>query len=127
MNTRATVKQCATCPWRTSCVPERDIPGYDRELAKRLTCTLASGIESAAPAIAGGTMRVMACHYTKVGAEHACAGWLANQLGPGNNLGLRLLVTTGRMPAPEIDGPQHERYEDTLPKAKPRKRRKARR
>ncbi len=58
---------------------------------------------------------VMACHYSKPGEEFACAGWLHNQLGVGNNLGVRMSVMSGRMPMPEVDGEQHERFEDTLP------------
>jgi hypothetical protein len=56
----------------------------------------------------------MACHYSKPGEEFACAGWLANQLGSGNNIGVRLAVAQGHLPVPEIDGEQHERFEDTL-------------
>jgi hypothetical protein len=63
----------------------------------------------------------MACHQSQEGSEAPCAGWIAHQIGPGNNLGLRLRVMTGGMPAPEVDGPQHESFEDTLPKKKRRR------
>lgn len=115
-----TVKQCKSCPWRVGCVPDKDIPnGYSVTLHKALAKTIQSGLGS----LFADERHVMACHYSKPGEEFYCAGWLANQLGPGNNLGVRLAVLQGKMPAPEIDGPQHERFEDTLPK-QGRKRRK---
>jgi hypothetical protein len=76
------------------------------------------------PVINGSAMRMMACHYSKQAAEFPCAGWLANQLGPGNNIGVRLLVASGKLPVPEIDGDQHARYEDTLPCEPPKRARK---
>ena len=107
------LKQCRTCPWRVGCVPERDIPRYDRRLAENLACTIRSGMET----LAGGPRHAMARHHSEPGNERYCAGWLANQLGAGNNFGLRLQVLLGRVPSPEIDGSQHERYEDTLSRA----------
>jgi hypothetical protein len=60
---------------------------------------------------------MMACHETKPGRELPCVGWLVNQVGPGNNLGVRLAVMQGRIDGNvETVGPQHERFEDTLPK-----------
>lgn len=105
-----TVKQCKSCPWKVGCVPERDIPnGYTREAHKRLKATIRSGIES----LRGG-LQIMACHHSKPGEEVPCAGWLANQLGVGNNLGLRLSVMHGRTPIPETEGPQHMTFAATL-------------
>ena len=106
-----TVVQCRSCPWRVACVPDKDIPRYDRELAKGLTRTIQSGIAS----MFQKERHVMACHYSKPGEEFACAGWLHNQIGVGNNLGVRIAVMTGHHPVPVIDGDQHESYEDTLP------------
>lgn len=63
----------------------------------------------------------MACHYSKIGEEFACAGWLYNQLGVGNNIRVRIAVMSGRMPVPEVDGEQHERFKDTLPKKRRRR------
>jgi hypothetical protein len=60
-------------------------------------------------------MRAMACHHSKPGAEFACAGWVHNQLGPGNNIAVRLAVMTGSLPVPVVDGDQHETFDDTLP------------
>lgn len=58
----------------------------------------------------------MACHETPVGKELPCIGWLDNQLGAGNNIGLRLAAIQGDIDVNyEIDGEQHERFEDTLP------------
>jgi hypothetical protein len=104
-----TIKQCKSCPWRVGCEPMRDIPNYDPELARGLKRTIQSGLSSISDCI-----RIMACHYSKPGEELACAGWLHNQLGPGNNLGVRLRVMVGQLPVPEVDGEQHENYEDTL-------------
>lgn len=91
-------------------MPKRDIPNYVPKMHEGLANTIQSGLES----IGCSVRRVMACHYSKPGEEFPCAGWLANQLGPGNNIGLRLSVMAGKMPIPEVDGPQHERFEDTL-------------
>jgi hypothetical protein len=64
----------------------------------------------------------MACHHSPSDAARPCAGWLNNQLGPGNNLGVRLEVMMGELPFPEVDGPQHETFDDTLPKKRRRRR-----
>lgn len=64
-----------------------------------------------------GGGRKMACHETAVGKEAVCVGWLANQLGPGNNLALRMEAMTGRLPDFELRGEQHARFEDTLGEA----------
>jgi hypothetical protein len=105
-----TVAQCKSCPWRVDCEPDADIPGYRRDLHERLRGTIVSGVAS----LAAPVQRIMACHYSKPGEEFACAGWLYNQLGPGNNLAVRIDVARGRLPVPEVDGRQHERFEDTL-------------
>lgn len=103
------IHQCRSCPWRVDCEPDRDIPRYVRDLHEKLACTIRQGVESLL-----GPIRIMACHYSPEGAEYPCAGWLENQLGPGNNLGVRLAVRDGRLPVPMTAGPQHERFEDTL-------------
>lgn len=111
------LKQCKSCPWKVDCVPARDIPGYKREMHKKLSKTIKSGFESIIP----GNREVMACHYSQPGKEIYCAGWLDNQLGVGNNLGIRMAVMRGVMPVPEVHGDQHDRFEDTLRKPKRRK------
>lgn len=104
------MKQCPTCPWRVGVDPERDIPnGYSVELHESLRGTISEGLVSLRAS------RAMACHYSKPGKEFACAGWLHNQIGPGNNIGVRIAVAAGRLPVPEVDGPQHEHFDDTLP------------
>lgn len=111
-------RPCKACPWKKSTVPERDITGgYSTDLHGRLTCTIAD------PGTMTASFRMMACHETPPGEEQACAGWVANQLGPGNNLALRLRAMTDRSIGDfQLDGPQHERFEDTLPKSKPARR-----
>ena len=112
------IRQCATCPWKVTTVPDRDIPnGYHVELHESLRDTIQTGLES----LFRTCKTAMACHYSKPGEEFACAGWLHNQLGPGNNISVRIEVATGRMPVPEVDGDQHERFEDTLPKKRRKK------
>ncbi len=45
-----------------------------------------------------------------------CLGWLMNQLGPGNNIGLRLsLLDCENLDKVKLVGEQHECFEDTLP------------
>ncbi len=107
---RCEVHQCKSCPWRVGCDPDEDIPRYSRDLHEELACTIRSGPES----LTGG-LRIMVCHYSRPDDEFPCAGWLAHQLGPGNNLGVRLAVLRGHLPVPQADGPQHESFEDTLP------------
>jgi hypothetical protein len=109
-------RQCAKCPWKKSTNPY-DIPnGYDPDKHRDLASTVA--IPGALPT--KPTLRVMACHETQPGKELACVGWLAHQLGPGNNISLRLAAH--RRPELlefELVGEQHETFEATLPKEKP--------
>lgn len=107
----AEVVQCRTCPWRVACDPVADIPnGYSVELHEGLRATIA-----VPGALNLGATTVMACHYSKVGEEFPCAGWLHHQLGVGNNIALRIEVMCGRMSMPRVDGEQHATFEDTLP------------
>ena len=105
-------KQCAKCPWKVSTNPH-DIPnGYCPGKHKALKSTIAD------PGLVTLSDRVpmMACHESPVGKEEPCCGWLAQQLGPGNNIALRLLVMSRRdLTEFDLDGPQHETLEDTLP------------
>ena len=106
-------KQCAKCPWKVSTDPNEIPNGYCKKRHGALKDTIA---EPASLRGVGGALRMMACHETKKGKELPCVGWLAHQLGPGNNIGLRLAVSMGRIDADfELDGEQHERFEDTLP------------
>ena len=108
-----TVRQCRTCPWRVDCDPGADIPnGYSRDLHAALSGTIAKEGE-----VRLDEIRAMACHYSEPGREFYCAGWLHNQLGVGNNIGLRIQQIRDRVPVPIVEGAQHERFEDTLPPA----------
>lgn len=102
-------KQCKTCPWKVGANPY-DIPnGYSVDLHKGLKDTIAQDIRLTEGA-------AMACHYSETGKENYCIGWLVNQLGVGNNIGLRIKMM-GCENAKDIKsfGEQHERFEDTLP------------
>ena len=106
-------KQCAKCPWKVTTDPH-DIPdGYCVDKHKRLEDTIAEpGALRASP-----VLRVMACHESTPRKELPCVGWLVHQIGAGNNIALRLAVFTKRIDANvETVGPQHERFEDTLPR-----------
>lgn len=105
--------QCAKCPW-IKAVDPHDIPnGYCETKHRALSSTIAApgGLSS----LASSTMRAMACHETD---DAHCIGWLANQSGRGNNIGLRLRLMScenaGRI---RLRGEQHETFEDTLPAA----------
>lgn len=109
--------QCAKCPWKVSTDPTTIPGGYSKEKHEALTSTIQAPGSFAA---AFGPVRVMACHETPVGAERPCSGWLANQLGIGNNLGLRLKAMDGRYKTLRTFGPQHPNLEATFPKPKAR-------
>jgi uncharacterized protein DUF6283 len=104
-------KQCAKCPWKVDANPH-DIPnGYCETKHRGLKSTIARPGE-----LRFGGITAMACHDTPVGKELACVGWLVNQLGPGNNIALRLAVISKRIDGNvQTVGPQHQRFEDTLP------------
>ncbi len=102
--------QCGKCPWKKSTNPH-DIPdGYSEAQHRGLASTIAE------PGSFRPDSAIMACHETAVGKELPCVGWLVQQLGPGNNIGLRLKVRAGKVDANvKTVGPQHARFEDTLP------------
>jgi hypothetical protein len=107
------LRQCEKCPWKASTNPY-DIPnGYDVEKHRALVGTVAK--DGAIPLAATG-LKVMACHEHPPGAEAHCVGWLMNQLGPGNNIGLRIaMLGCEDLRSVRLDGPQHRTFEDTLP------------
>ncbi len=111
MSTPPVKKQCEHCPWKKSTVPDRDIPGgYSRTKHCALKKTIAKPGE-----VRPGDRAGMACHKSSVGAEKPCVGWVVNQLGVGNNIGLRLqAMRDERFQNCRTDGPQHQRFEDTL-------------
>lgn len=103
-------KQCKKCPWRTSTNPH-DIPnGYSEDLHENLKHTISDGSFNFC------TLSVMACHESENGKEDYCIGWLHQQLGAGNNIGLRIkMMQCENVRDVKIFGKQHERFEDTLP------------
>ena len=105
------MKQCKACPWRVDCEPAKDIPGgYCETKHRNLKSTIAEP-----GALRFGPLRAMACHETTGGNERECVGWVAHQLGPGNNIALRMSALDGRYKSLKLVGEQHERFEDTLP------------
>lgn len=106
-------RQCRKCPWKRSTDPNEIPGGYSEELHRALDITIASPGALTAP---GNVLRIFACHESSVGDEAHCVGWLMNQLGSGNNIPLRLaLRDCENIRHVELDGPQHEHFEDTLP------------
>ena len=105
--------QCGKCPWRRDVNPF-DIPdGYDVERHKALKNTIATPGDLS-QLFSGEPMKVMACHETQ---DAHCVGWLANQLGEGNNLALRIAMRD----CPNLHrlrtcGEQHATFDDTVPK-----------
>lgn len=104
--------QCAKCPWKTSTDPY-DIPnGYSKKKHEKLSRTIAE------PASLRSTGHVMSCHESgPKDKEPYCIGWLIHQLGPGNNIGLRMkMLMEYDLSKVRTVGDQHERFEDTLPR-----------
>lgn len=106
-------KQCATCPWRVGVDPTKIPDGYCATQHAALSVTIA---QPGARLTSG--LRIMACHKSPRGNEFPCVGWLANQLGPGNNIGLRLAA----MAEPDLlqwqtVGEQYAHFAQTLPRA----------
>lgn len=103
--------QCAKCPWLVGVNPH-DIPnGYCETKHRALERTIAKPGDLSF--LAGEPQHVMACHETH---DAHCVGWLVNQLGPGNNIALRLsMMNCSNADKIRLRGDQHERFEDTLP------------
>ena len=112
-------KQCKHCPWKVSTDPHTIPNGYSVERHRGIAETISEGTGNLHAGAHGG-LKIMACHETH---DLPCIGWIQNQVD-NNNLGVRLAIIHGRLPGDYVlDGPQHERFEDTLPKAKGRRRR----
>lgn len=105
-------KQCSKCPWKVSTDPF-DIPdGYCPAKHANLEKTIAKEGELNL----SGTMNVMACHHSDGNDQMYCIGWLHNQLGVGNNIGLRIqMMRCENLKEMKVYGEQHERFQDTLP------------
>lgn len=103
--------QCAKCPWRVDVDPHEIPNGYTEEKHCDLESTIAEPGDLSG--LSGRELHVMACHET----ENAhCIGWLNNQLGRGNNIGLRLHMRSCTNASKfRTIGEQHECFEDTLP------------
>lgn len=104
-------RQCKTCPWKEGGSCAR-IPGYRREMHDALADTISAPGDISR---IRRPLRIMACHYSTDEKPISCVGWVANQIGPGNNLALRLRAMTD----PEIAnvvtvGPQRAHFEDTF-------------
>lgn len=104
-------KQCAKCPWRKDVDPN-DIPnGYCEVKHANLKDTIAIPGDIS---MVGQPMRVMACHETH---DAHCIGWLEYQLGPGNNIPMRIDIRgCENYDKVKLVGEQHQTFEDTLPK-----------
>ena len=104
------VRQCAKCPWKVSTDPHEIPDGYSEDLHRGLACTIAT------PGAVQGNGRAMSCHEHAVDDEAHCVGWLVHQIGPGNNIPLRIaMMACENAAAIRLDGPQHQTFEDTLP------------
>lgn len=103
--------QCAKCPWRKDVNPH-DIPnGYCEQKHRALESTIA---KSPLDGVFAPTMRVMACHETH---DAHCIGWVVNQMGPGNNIALRIqMASCENVTDIKLIGEQHEKFEQTLPR-----------
>ena len=110
-------RQCSKCPWKKSTNPH-DIPNeYDVEKHKKLDGTIAAPDPDMAEMVRqvrSPVLHIMACHETH---DAHCIGWLLNQLGVGNNIALRMeCLSCENLGDVQLDGEQHERFEDTIPR-----------
>lgn len=100
--------QCRKCPWLVATDPHQIPNGYSEEKHHALESTIAKPSDGIF-----GPRRVMACHETH---DAHCIGWLSNQVGRGNNIGLRIrMMTCTNARNIRLRGEQHERFEDTQP------------
>lgn len=106
------LRQCMSCPWRKEVDPMKDIPNYSLGMHQDL---VGSTIAREGDDVFTRELHVMACHKSKEGREVECVGWVANQLGPGNNIALRIRAMDGRYNQLELIGDQHETLEETIP------------
>lgn len=100
--------QCIKCPWRVDTDPHEIPNGYcvDRHRALSKTIAVPGDMRGT-----GGS--VMACHESH---DAHCIGWLMNQVGPGNNIPMRIrMMTCENARKIRLRGEQHQTFEDTLP------------
>lgn len=99
--------QCAKCPWIKGSNPLEIPNGYDVAKHKALEKTIAT------PGDLRGPGAAMACHETE---DAHCIGWLSNQVGPGNNIALRLkMLSCANASKIRLRGEQHQTFAQTLP------------
>ena len=100
--------QCSKCPWWVETDPHEIPNGYSEDKHRALADTIAGPEHGIF-----GPGRAMACHETH---DAHCIGWLVNQVGPGNNIGLRIrMMTCENASKIRLRGEQHRCFEDTLP------------
>lgn len=104
-------KQCSKCPWKVTTNPY-DIPdGYCEVKHSNLKETIAREGE-----LNLSSLKAMACHHSTGDDNMYCVGWLYNQLGSGNNIGLRIrMLRCENIRDLKIYGEQHQRFQDTIP------------
>lgn len=96
--------QCIECPWRR----EAPVGVFPLERFALLR-----------PSVEQGFGKGFACHMSREGGEHACVGWLHNQLhvspsGP-QNFQLRLACSRGEVSDRlVVDGPQYESFDEMV-------------
>jgi len=101
--------QCAKCPWKVAVDPNTIPNGYSVEKHLALADTIANPGELSF----GNRLPIMACHEED---EVHCVGWLHNQLGRGNNIPLRLSMSScANAKDITVIGEQHPYFESTLP------------
>lgn len=103
--------QCDKCPWKVDTDPNEIPDGYCEKKHANLKSTIAVEGE-----LNLGNMSVMACHHSNGNDKMYCVGWLNQQLGIGNNIGLRIqMLRCENVRDIKTFGPQHQVFEDTLP------------
>lgn len=104
-------KQCNTCPWKLSATVA-DIPNYSIDRHEKLIDTIAD--ETGNLSKIGQPIKIMACHNSSDGHEYECIGWLYNQLGRGNHIPLRMMISCSNAKDIEVDGQQKDSFKDTF-------------
>jgi hypothetical protein len=116
----ARTSQCKKCPWKVSTDPRTIPDGYCEIAHARLENTIADPGDPVGHYFAvqrAGQIVNMACHHSSPGKEQICVGWLVNQIGPGNNIALRMKMRDcENIRDLKTAGEQHEHFKDTLPK-----------
>lgn len=109
------IVQCAKCPWKVDTNPHEIPDGYCEVKHTNLKETISQSPLD----FLRGSQKAMACHHSNGNDKMYCVGWLHNQLGVGNNIGLRIkMMNCENIGKLKLVGEQHEKFEDTLPKNK---------